>query len=130
MVENDLGNVVTRAGEPKEAQRLYRAAVDEYRKLPEGTYVEMAAPLSNLGFELIRADKPKDAEPYIREGLALRQSVLGNAHPDTAGSFLRMADLLTPRKIMPGGKRRRRNRLPCSAGARAPRKTSPFPACF
>lgn len=32
MVENDLGNVVTRAGDPKEAQRLYRAAVDEYRK--------------------------------------------------------------------------------------------------
>ena len=38
--------------------------------------------------------KPKEAEPFIREGLALRRKVLGDAHPDTAASFLRVADLL------------------------------------
>jgi len=93
-IENDLGNVVSRHGDSKEGERLYRAAIDQYRKLPEGTYAEMGAPLSNLGLLLIAEGKPKEAEPFIREGLALRRKVLGDAHPDTAASFLRVADLL------------------------------------
>ena len=93
-IENDLGNVASREGDSKEAERLYRAAIDEYRKLPEGTYVEMGAPLSNLGLQLISEGKAKEAEPFIREGLALRRKVLGDAHEDTAASFVRVSDLL------------------------------------
>ena len=77
-----------------EAERLNRAALDEYRKLPEGTYVEMAATLSNLGAVLIKKGNSSQAEPFVREGLQLRRKMLGNAHPDTAMSLFRLSDLL------------------------------------
>src|SRR5260370_10557198 len=53
----------------------------------------MGDTLVNRGWVLIGGGKPKEAEPFIREGLALRRKVLGDAHPDTAASFLLVADL-------------------------------------
>jgi serine/threonine protein kinase/Tfp pilus assembly protein PilF len=94
MIDNDLGDVAYRSGDLKEAERLNRAAIDEYRRLPEGTYVEMAASLSNLGAVLIKQGKYDEAEPFVREGLELRRNRLGNAHPDTAMSLFRLSDLL------------------------------------
>jgi tetratricopeptide (TPR) repeat protein len=94
MLYNDLGDVAYRRGDLNESERMGRAAIDEYRKAPEGKYVEMAATLSNLGAVLIRQGKYDDAEPFVREGLELRQKLLGNAHPDTAMSFFRLSDLL------------------------------------
>jgi serine/threonine-protein kinase len=94
MLDNDLGDVAYRRGDLKESERLNRAAIDEYRKLPEGTYVEMAATLSNLGAVLIKEGKLGEAEPFVREGLQLRQKLLGDSHPDTAMSFFRLSDLL------------------------------------
>lgn len=94
MLYNDLGDVAYRKGDLSEAERMGRAAIDEYRKAPEGKYVEMATTLSNLGAVLIREGKYDDAEPFVREGLDLRQKLLGNAHPDTAMSFFRLSDLL------------------------------------
>jgi serine/threonine-protein kinase len=94
MIDNDIGDVAYRRGDWKEAERMNRAAIDEYRKLPEGTYVEMAASLSNLGAVLIKEGKLDDAEPFVREGLELRRKKLGDAHPDTAMSFFRLSDLL------------------------------------
>jgi serine/threonine-protein kinase len=94
MIDNDLGDVAYRSGDLNEAERLDRAAIDEYRKLPEGTYVEMAATLSNLGAVLIKKGSYSQAEPFVREGLQLRWKMLGNAHPDTAMSLFRLSDLL------------------------------------
>ncbi|MGB2901387.1 MAG: serine/threonine-protein kinase [Candidatus Acidiferrum sp.] len=94
MIDNDLGDVAYRSGDLNEAERLDRAAIDEYRKLPEGTYVEMAATLSNLGAVLIKKGSYSQAEPFVREGLELRRKMLGNAHPDTAMSLFRLSDLL------------------------------------
>ena len=94
MLDNDLGDVAYRSGDLNEAERLNRAALDEYRKLPEGTYVEMAATLSNLGAVLIKKGNYSQAEPFVREGLELRRKMLGNAHPDTAMSLFRLSDLL------------------------------------
>jgi serine/threonine-protein kinase len=94
MLDNDLGDVAYRSGDFAEAERLNRAAIAEYRKLPEGTYVEMAASLSNLGAVLIKQGKYDEAEPFVREGLELRRKMLGNAHPDTAMSLFRLSDLL------------------------------------
>ncbi len=94
MMHNDLGDIAYRQGNWKEAERENRAAIDEYRKLPEGTYVEMAATLSNLGAVLIKEGKYDEAEPFVREGLELRRKLLGNAHPDTAMSLFRLSDLL------------------------------------
>jgi eukaryotic-like serine/threonine-protein kinase len=94
MIDNDLGDVAYRSGDVNEAERLGRAAIDEYRKLPEGTYVEMAASLSNLGAVLIKKGSYSQAEPFVREGLDLRRRMLGNAHPDTAMSLFRLSDLL------------------------------------
>jgi tetratricopeptide (TPR) repeat protein len=94
MLDNDLGDVAYRSGDLNEAERLNRAALDEYRKLPEGSYVEMAATLSNLGAVLIKKGNYSQAEPFVREGLELRRKMLGNAHPDTAMSLFRLSDLL------------------------------------
>ncbi len=94
MVYNDLGDVAYRRGDLNESERLDRAAIDEYRRLPEGTYVEMAATLSNLGAVLIKKGSYSQAEPFVREGLELRRKMLGNAHPDTAMSLFRLSDLL------------------------------------
>jgi serine/threonine protein kinase len=94
MLYNDLGDVAYRSGDLNEAERVGRAAIDEYRKLPEGTYVEMAASLSNLGAVLIKKGSYSQAEPFVREGLDLRRKMLGNAHPDTAMSLFRLSDLL------------------------------------
>jgi serine/threonine-protein kinase len=94
MIENDLSNVATREGHLKEAERLEREAIDEYRKLPEGTYAEMGAALSNLGNILITQGKYKDAEPFVRESLELRRKVLGDSHQDTAKSLYRLSELL------------------------------------
>lgn len=94
MIDNDLGDVAYRRGDWNEAERLDRAAIEEYRKLPQGTYVEMAATLSNLGAVLIKEGKYDEAESFVREGLQLRQKLLGDSHPDTAMSLFRLSDLL------------------------------------
>jgi serine/threonine protein kinase/tetratricopeptide (TPR) repeat protein len=94
MLYNDLGDVAYRSGDLNEAELMDRAAIDEYRRLPEGTYVEMAATLSNLGAVLIKKGSYSQAEPFVREGLDLRRKMLGNAHPDTAMSLFRLSDLL------------------------------------
>ena len=54
----------------------------------------MGASLSNLGAMLIIQGRYEEAEPFVREGLEVRRKVLGNSHPDTAGSWYRLADLL------------------------------------
>ncbi|HYL84065.1 MAG TPA: serine/threonine-protein kinase [Candidatus Angelobacter sp.] len=102
ILDNDLGDVAYRRGDLKESERLNRAAIDEYRKLPEGTYVEMAATLSNLGAVLIKEGKYDEAEPVVREGLQLRRKLLGDSHPDTAMSFFRLSDLLYKKADYPG----------------------------
>lgn len=102
MLYNDLGDVAYRRGNLDEAERLNRAALEEYRKLPEGSYVEMGATLSNLGAILIRKGKYSEAEPFVREGLELRRNLLGNAHPDTAMSLFRLSDLLYRKGDYPG----------------------------
>jgi serine/threonine protein kinase/tetratricopeptide (TPR) repeat protein len=102
MIDNDLGDVAYRSGDWNESERLNRAALDEYRKLPEGTYVEMAATLSNLGAVLIKKGNYSRAEPFVREGLELRRKMLGDAHPDTAMSFFRLSDLLYKEGDYPG----------------------------
>jgi tetratricopeptide (TPR) repeat protein len=93
MLYNDLGNEASQRGDRDESERLYRAALEEYRKLPPGTYVEMAVSLSNLGASLIDKGKYNEAEPFVQEGLELRRKFLGNAHTGTAGALYRLADL-------------------------------------
>jgi serine/threonine-protein kinase len=94
MLHNDLANVAYRKGDLDEAERRERAALDEYRKLPAGTYIEMGTTLSNLGAILIRRGRYAEAEPFVREGLELRSKALGSAHPDTGMAFFRLSDLL------------------------------------
>jgi tetratricopeptide (TPR) repeat protein len=93
MLYNDLSNEALYRGEEEEAEHCLRASLDEYRKLPPGTYVEMAVTLSNLGGTLITKGKYTEAEPFVLEGLELRQKVLGNAHTGTAGALFRLSDL-------------------------------------
>ena len=94
MLYNDLSNEAGYRGDQDESERSLRASLDEYRKLPPGTYVEMATTLSNLGAVLIRKARYDEAEPFVREGLALRKKVLGDSHTGTAGALFRLSDLL------------------------------------
>lgn len=94
MIDNDLSNEAARRGDLKEAERLQRAAIDEYRRLPAGTYGEMGASLSNLGALLIGEGRFSEAKPFVRESLEVRRKVLGDSHPDTAMSWHRLSDLL------------------------------------
>jgi eukaryotic-like serine/threonine-protein kinase len=94
MLYNDLSNEAGYRGDQDESERYLRASLDEYRRLPPGTYVEMATTLSNLGAVLIRKTKYDEAEPFVREGLELRRRVLGDSHTGTAGALFRLSDLL------------------------------------
>jgi eukaryotic-like serine/threonine-protein kinase len=93
MIYNNLSNEAGYRGDSDEAEHLLRASLDEYRKLPPGTYVEMSTTLSNLGALLIRNGKYDEAEPYVLEGLALRRKVFGDSHISTAMGFYRLSDL-------------------------------------
>src|SRR5262249_24358716 len=94
MLRNDLANVAFRRGDLDEDERRERAALEEYRKLPAGTYLEMGTTLSNLGAVLIRKKRYAEAEPFVREGLELRRNLLGTAHPDTGMAYYRLSDLM------------------------------------
>ena len=93
MTYNDLSGEAYARGNDDEAERYIRAALDEYRKLPSATYVEMATSLSNLGALLIKKGKYSEAEPYVLEGLELRQRILGSAHVSTGMALYRLSDL-------------------------------------
>jgi tetratricopeptide (TPR) repeat protein len=93
MLYNDLSNEATYRGDADEGERCLRASLEEYRKLPAGTYVEMAVTLSNLGAVLIAKGKYTEAEPFVLEGLELRRRVLGDAHTGTGGALFRLSDL-------------------------------------
>jgi tetratricopeptide repeat protein len=86
MLQNNLTNVAYRRGDLEASERLERAALSEYRKLPAGTYVEMGTTLSNLGAILIRKGKYPEVEPFVREGLELLRKLLGDAHPYSHGA--------------------------------------------
>jgi tetratricopeptide (TPR) repeat protein len=94
MLYNDLSNEAGYRGDQDESERCLRLSLEEYRRLPAGTYVEMATTLSNLGAVLIRQTRYDEAEPFVREGLALRRKVLGSSHAGTAGALFRLSDLL------------------------------------
>jgi tetratricopeptide (TPR) repeat protein len=94
MLYNDLSNEAGYRGDQDESERCLRLSLEEYRKLPPGTYVEMATTLSNLGAVLIRQTRYDEAEPFVREGLELRRKVLGSSHTGTAGALFRLSDLL------------------------------------
>jgi tetratricopeptide (TPR) repeat protein/predicted Ser/Thr protein kinase len=93
MLYNDLSNEAAYRGDSEESERCLRASLEEYRKLPAGTYVEMAVSLSNLGAVLIAKGRYTEAEPFVLEGLELRRRVLGDAHTGTAGALFRLSDL-------------------------------------
>lgn len=108
MIDNDLANEAARHGDRKESERLLRAAIDEYRKLPAGVYAEMGATLANLGDDLIGDGKYDEAEPFVRESLEVRQRVLGNV---TAMSWHRLSDLLYSKGDYPGAESASREAL-------------------
>ncbi len=93
MTYNDLSGEAYARGNDDEAERYIRAALDEYRKLPPATYVEMATSLSNLGALLIKKGRYSEAEPYVLEGLELRRRILGSAHVSTGMALYRLSDL-------------------------------------
>ena len=114
MVYNDLSNEASYRGDGEESERCLHASLDEYRKLPPGTYVEMATTLSNLGALLISKGRYTEAEPFVLEGLALRRKVLGDAHTSRPEHCIDCRICGIGKAGTPKQKRLRRNQLKSS----------------
>ena len=95
IANNQLGWLLSLRGGLSEAERFFRTAIEEYRKLPAGvTYVTLGDSLRNLGTVLLRRGRYAEAEPLIGESLEMNRRLLGSAHFATANSLAALADLL------------------------------------
>ena len=94
ILDINLGNLSFRRGDLDEAERLQRAAINEFRTLPSGNYAELGVSLASLGTVLMRKGRYADAEPLMREGLEIERKLLGNMHNYTALDLLALAELL------------------------------------
>jgi len=84
-----LGLVQRRASRPAEAERTYRALLDELQgsSFDPMRSAQLASAHDGLGVALGMQGLLSDAEPELRQGLALRRSLLGEQHLDVARSI-------------------------------------------
>jgi tetratricopeptide (TPR) repeat protein len=73
IIQNNLGVILGREGNSKEATALYRAAL--------ATVPDYAEAHANLAHELLKAGEFVEAEPHLRQALELRPN-LASAHGD------------------------------------------------
>jgi CHAT domain-containing protein len=71
---------------------LFKRALAIYQKVP-GADPAVATPLNNLGQVYKAEGRYADAEPAIKQSLAIREKVLGRDHVDVARSLNNLADL-------------------------------------
>lgn len=83
----DAGNLV-------EAEKQFRAAVEEADRRHIADPIALAGWLDDLGAILNSAGKNLEADPIARRSLALRQKALDPGHPDIASSYSLLAYIL------------------------------------
>ena len=70
------------------------------KKLLGETHPDVAGSLTGLAAVLRDEGKPAEAEPLVREALAIRRELFGSEHPAVAGSLNTLGGLLeTQRKL-------------------------------
>ncbi|HEY7412835.1 MAG TPA: serine/threonine-protein kinase [Vicinamibacteria bacterium] len=83
--------------DPAEAERVYRRALDIWRRLGLERSQGYSSAAANLGLLLRDQGKHAAAEPLLREALALDRVLVGPRHPDVATSLNNLAGLLRDR---------------------------------
>jgi tetratricopeptide (TPR) repeat protein len=91
---NDLAQALQAAGEPKEAERLFRQALAEQDKSLGAQHPETASTLNNLASLLTTLDRYAEAEPLQRRALSIMERTLGPRHLRTGLAASNLADIL------------------------------------
>jgi len=88
--KQDYVKAVTQAEEAVAVARRARTGMN--------LQTELANSLENLGFILTNTDKPVQAEPLLRESLAIKKATNPKGHPDIADVMSLLGDCLTKQR--------------------------------
>ncbi len=94
-VRSLLGIARHRAGDPEGAERLLRTALEAQRA--DGVPIQLAETLIGLGAVMTDRERAADAEPLLREGLAIRLELLPDDHWQVAEARIELAGALLAR---------------------------------
>src|SRR5262249_26975109 len=72
-ITRELADAYDRAGQFANSEPLYREALEAERKHRAGAWVESSGVLAPLGLNLLKQQKYAEAEPLLRECLAIRE---------------------------------------------------------
>jgi tetratricopeptide (TPR) repeat protein len=85
------GSITQQQGEHEQARDFYQQNLERAEQL--GNLDEQAIILSQLGEIAQKQGKYEEAEPLLRQALAIQRSVLGDAHPDLTDTLSNLARL-------------------------------------
>lgn len=83
---NNLADVLVASGNFDEAEELYQRAL-RIKNNSESRDSDIATSLDGLAALLRNTNRSKEAEPFIRESLSIREKIYGLDHPDVATSL-------------------------------------------
>ena len=91
---NNLATLLRSIKRYKEAEPLYRKALEINKNVYGEEHPTTAGSFNNLAALLKTTGNYNEAEPLYRKSLEIYQKVFGEEHPDTAGSLNNLAGLL------------------------------------
>jgi tetratricopeptide (TPR) repeat protein len=91
-VFNFLAALDSDRGDYQHAESMARQALEEFQKLGTERF-NVAESQVNLGIMLRTEGKYAEAEPLLRDGLAVYRELLGDEHPSVAYAWLHLAQL-------------------------------------
>lgn len=97
---NVVALLLAARGELEDAEAELRLALAVARATPDNDGL-LIRTLGNLGFTLTRMERANEAEPYLRQGLALEEELLGPDHPDVGMTHVLLGMALSAEKRWP-----------------------------
>ncbi len=91
----NLAAVSKSKGELRQAEPLYREALEIFRAVLGPEHYRVAVCLNNLALLLTETGRYDEAEPLFREALGIRRQVFGHDHPAVATGLKNLALVLT-----------------------------------
>ena len=91
---NELAGLLEDMGRYREAEPLYRQALETTKTTLGEEHPDYAAGLSNLANLLNRSGRYDEAEPLYRQALGISEAMLGAGHPNHATHLNNLAELL------------------------------------
>jgi tetratricopeptide (TPR) repeat protein len=90
------GTILAAEQKLPEAEATLQSAVSSYRGQPQG--LDYAAALSSLANVIAARGRPKEAEPLLREAIAVWTMLLGADHPFVASGLMNLGTVLKARR--------------------------------